>query len=374
MTFAQVSMRWVVLAAVAFCLSLSDSTAAKDFVSMEDATKLEKPTICLDRSAGLYLIDWDGQNRRLWMTGDFNGPARFSRDGKRASFIAKTPDFGWYTHYILELETGRLINMTERLDNNGYEHIYAKRAWWFPDGRRLLYSASDKNSPVVSYADLYILDFRKATLDQITKTPFKDEFWASISGDGKRIAFSGYPLSDEEKALFDLDDHSFDHLYTMNANGTGVVNLTRSSANENYPEWSPDGKKIAFQAGGRPEQEGEMRDHDLFIMDPNGSNVERLTSRKDGMGVWVQDWSSDSKWVLFSMTQDGQWYYLYRIHIETREMARITGGGSATWVHAGKSRFLSVDPAGKKKAQWGQMKAAGGSENSQAGQETSPEE
>ncbi|MDE0021828.1 MAG: hypothetical protein OXT69_10680 [Candidatus Poribacteria bacterium] len=44
------------------------------------------------------------------------------------------------------------------------------------------------------------------------------------------------------------------------------------------------------------------------------------------------------------------------------------------WVYAGKSRFLSVDPAGKKKAQWGKIKAAGGNENSPAAQESSPDE
>ncbi len=93
------------------------------------------------------------------------------------------------------------------------------------------------------------------------------------------------------------------------------------------------------------------------MMNPDGSNVERLTSRKDGRRARVSDWSADSKWVLFNMT-DNSPYELYRIHIETREIVRISKGGAATWVHAGMSRFLSVNPAGKKHAQWGEVKAA----------------
>ena len=356
-------------------LLLCASAPARDFVPKEDVTKLKKPTICVKRGNTLRLMDWDGQNERVWMTGEFNLPARFSRDGKRASFIASTDEFGSYTHYILELETGRLINMTERLDNNGYEHIYISGAWWFPDGRRLACRTNDINNPIREFSDIYVLDFRKATLKQITKTPLQDDIWASVSGDGKKIVYNAKPPSKEEIAELGLTDFSYPHIYMMNADGSNVVNLTYSAAGERYPEWSPDGKKIAFHAFDRKDQEGEIRATDLYMMDPDGSNVERLTSRKDGRRARVSDWSADSKWILFNMElEDNSPSELYRIHIETREIVRVSKGGSARWVYAGKSRFLSVDPAGKKKAQWGQIKAAGGSENSPAGQENSAEE
>ena len=345
--------------AVALSLLLCASAPAEDYAPLEDATKLENPTICLERSAGLYLIDWDGQNRRLWMTGDFNGPAEWSLDGRYASFIANTPEFGLYTHYILELETGLLINMTERLNNKGFEHIDISGAWWFPNSRRLACRGNDRNSPLSRFSDIYALDFRDATtLEQLTETPIEDEYWASVSADGK-IAFASDPPREEDIVLLELVGPLPSHLYTMNANGTGVVNLTMSAASESYPEWSPDGKKIAFMASGRPEQAGEAAGSDIFVMDPDGSNVERLTFRKDGLRARVSDWSADSKWILFNMElDDNSPSELYRIHIETREIVRIAAGGSATWVLAGKSRFLSVDPAGKKHTQWGEVKEA----------------
>ena len=357
MTFSAFTKHVAAFAAVVFSLLLCASSLARDFVPKEDVTKLDKPTICQIGKDGLYLVDWDGQNVRLWMTGDFNGPARWSRDGRYASFIV-----GSYTHYILELETGRLINMTERLNNRGYNHIYISGAWWFPDGRRLACRGNDLNNPIVEYSDIYVLDFRASKLDKITATSFQDDYWASVSADGKRIVISVYPPSEEEIKELGLEGPSYpDQLYTMNADGTDVVNLTYSNAYERYPEWSPDGKKIAFEAIDRPEQKGEISASDLYMMDPDGSNVERLTSRKNGRRALVDDWSADSKWILFHMTQDYNppaKYYLYRIHVETREIVRITGSGSARWVYAGKSRFLSVDPAGKTHGQWGDLKEA----------------
>ena len=374
MTFSAFTKPLAAVAAAVFSLLLCASSPARDFVPKEDVTRLEKPTICLRRGDTLRLIDWDGQNERVWMTGEFNLPARFSRDGKRASFIASTDDFGWYTLFILELETGRLINMTERLDKKGYDHIYIPFAVWFPDGRRLACSVSDRNNQVPAFSDIYVLDFRDATLEQLTKTPLQNEFWASVSGDGKKIVYNATPSEKERAELGGLPNY-VGHLYTMNADGSNVVNLTYSTATERLPAWSPDSKKIAFQAFDRSDQEGEIRATDLYMMDPDGSNVERLTSRKDGRRARVSDWSADSKWILFNMELDENLpSELHRIHIETREIVRIGPGARSTWVHAGKSRFLSVDPAGKKKAQWGQIKAAGGSENSPAPQDEGGDE
>ena len=56
---------------------------------------------------------------------------------------------------------------------------------------------------------------------------------ATYSPDGTRIAFMNNYDGDYE-------------ICVMNADGTGVEQLTKNSAVDAYPSWSPDGQKIAF--------------------------------------------------------------------------------------------------------------------------------
>ena len=39
-------------------------------------------------------------------------------------------------------------------------------------------------------------------------------------------------------------------IYVMNADGSGQRRLTRSTVRDSYPVWSPDGRRIAFEATG----------------------------------------------------------------------------------------------------------------------------
>jgi Tol biopolymer transport system component len=58
----------------------------------------------------------------------------------------------------------------------------------------------------------------------------------------------------------------------MDAAAGNVINLTNSpDIFDGWPDWSPDGSKIAFTSvrDGNP---------DIYVMDADGSNVIRLTS------------------------------------------------------------------------------------------------
>ena len=371
MTIALFSKRSAVLAAVGLfiLMRMSASAPAEDYEPMEDVAKLEKPTVCYDGEEGLYLVDWDGQNNRLWIKGVFNGPARWSPDGNRASMLAGLG----YIHYILDLQTGRMINVTKLLDDKGVDAntYYYSGAWWFPDGKRLACRGDVIGGPS-DLPDIYILDTVKLTYENITNTPERDESWISVSPDGEKIAFSAGADTPDGK----YDPKSPDEIFVMDADGSNIVNLTNSPAYERYPEWSPDGKKIAFEAAKRPEQvEGGI---DIYVMDADGSNVQQLTTFEIGKWKSPGSWSPNSKWLLFAIKKDnGVPYDVYRVHVETKEIVRITHGvnsSNASWVLAGRSRFLSVDPADQKKAQWGKIKAASGNENSPAPQESSSDE
>ncbi len=61
-------------------------------------------------------------------------------------------------------------------------------------------------------------------------------------------------------------------LYGIQADGTAEVRLTSTAATDSYPDWSPDGSRIAFT------RMDASYDFDLFVMDADGSNVSRVTS------------------------------------------------------------------------------------------------
>jgi WD40-like Beta Propeller Repeat len=121
--------------------------------------------------------------------------------------------------YLWE-RTGKLITYYDR-DSAGNE---IREMAWLPDGNLLLLS------------DLGILKTTDTGLLN-AKVLFKPNLpsWGSIavSPDGTRLALK-----------------SGGHIYTVNMDGSNLVQVTSSDKkdNENNPQWSPDGKYIAFTA------------------------------------------------------------------------------------------------------------------------------
>jgi len=63
-------------------------------------------------------------------------------------------------------------------------------------------------------------------------------------------------------------------IFTMNADGSGAINLTRTpQEHEHYPQVSPDGSKICFSVD---EGEGREAVRSLYVMDIDGKNRRKL--------------------------------------------------------------------------------------------------
>jgi Tol biopolymer transport system component len=59
-------------------------------------------------------------------------------------------------------------------------------------------------------------------------------------------------------------------IYVMNSDGTNVVRLTNDPSYDVDPEWSPDGQKLVFSS----DRDG---DYEIYVMNADGSNVLQLT-------------------------------------------------------------------------------------------------
>ena len=88
-----------------------------------------------------------------------------------------------------------------------------------------------------------------------------------------------------------LDYYGYHDLYLMNADGSGVTNLTLGSRQESSPAWSPDGTKILFS--------GQHGLNDIFVINSDGTGERNLTNTRE-ISERSPAWSPDGNRIVFS--------------------------------------------------------------------------
>jgi Tol biopolymer transport system component len=108
-------------------------------------------------------------------------------------------------------------------------------------------------------------------------------------------------------------DGNFD-IFTMNADGSDLQQLTNDPAYDAWPTWSPDGSQIAFMSdrSGNP---------DIYVIDADGSNIRQLTD-DPANDIWP-DWSPDGTQIAFPSRRDGN-FEIYVINPDGTNLQRLT--------------------------------------------------
>jgi Tol biopolymer transport system component len=166
---------------------------------------------------------------------------------------------------------------------------------WSNDGRSLLYlvNGNGTNRPDEMFQSA--ADGSGATLisPPCTGTCLGDGY-PEYSPDGSRIAF--------ERAFVPIINNSASvaGIFTMNADGSDLTQLTQTStptsSEDHQPQWSPDGKEIAFvrfNTTAWPRKESAIE-----VMNANGSDVHRLTPWS--MRATDPRWSPNGTRILFN--------------------------------------------------------------------------
>ena len=94
------------------------------------------------------------------------------------------------------------------------------------------------------------------------------------------------------------------NIYVMDDDGSNVQRLTFTqwAQFDGAPAWSPDGKRIVFD---RNLDKGGGQLIEMFVMDKDGRNVEQLTHYKNNSGAG--SWSPDGTEIAFTSSKIGGW-------------------------------------------------------------------
>ena len=107
----------------------------------------------------------------------------------------------------------------------------------------------------------------------------------------------------------------------MKADGSDQHRVPNTDVGE-YPTWSPDGKRIAFNSNFTGE-------HRMFVVEPDGSNLVDLGFVDEG---WQVDWSPDGRSILFTSHRDHPDNYtdIYVMRPDGSEVERLTTNAGYT--------------------------------------------
>jgi Tol biopolymer transport system component len=241
----------------------------------------------------IWTMDPDGSDP-LNLTADSAGAdfgAAWSPDGGRIAFARDTDALGPDADgpddleiWVMRADGSRQKQITDNAE------VDLEPAW-SPDGRHIVFQR-DADGPGPEGGEIWVMRADGSREKRLTNNAVEDNE-PTWSPDGRRIAFhrDTSPVPDPDAGNFDVFD--------MRPDGSDVRRLTDAPGFDGGPNYSPDGRKIAFDS----ERDG---DADIWVMRRNGDDPRQLTGEDPAESAddILTAWSPDGRFMSFSSNRD----------------------------------------------------------------------